>query len=83
MVLKTGSRWQDLPRAYGSKTRCHRRLREWQEQGVWERAFRAFLSTAWLGGFRRLLVRWERRAHIYLAFLLMACILILLRVISG
>jgi transposase len=44
-VLKTGSRWQDLPREYGSKTRCHRRLREWQEQGVWERAFRAFLST--------------------------------------
>jgi transposase len=38
-VLKTGSRWQDLPREYGSKSRCHRRLREWQEQGVWERAF--------------------------------------------
>ena len=44
-VLRTGCRWQDLPREYGSKTRCHRRLREWQEQGVWERIFRAFLST--------------------------------------
>lgn len=42
-----------------------------------ERAF------AWLGNFRRLVVRWERRAHIYLAFLLLSCILILLRVISG
>jgi len=44
-VLKTGSRWQDLPRGYGSKTRCHRRLKEWQEQGVWERLWHAFLST--------------------------------------
>lgn len=34
-VLKTGSRWQDLPREYESKSRCHRRLKEWQEQGVW------------------------------------------------
>ncbi|MCL0049331.1 IS5 family transposase [Dehalococcoidia bacterium] len=44
-VLKTGSRWQDLPREYGSKTRCHRRLKEWQEEGVWERVWRAFLTT--------------------------------------
>ncbi|MCL0103983.1 IS5 family transposase [Dehalococcoidia bacterium] len=43
-VLKTGSWWQDLPREYGSKTRCHRRLKEWQEEGVWERVWRAFLD---------------------------------------
>jgi transposase len=62
-----------------------RQIPRWEEAGplglperwVVERIF------AWLGGFRRLLVRWERRAHIYLAFLLLACILILLRVISG
>ncbi len=44
-VLKTGSCWQDLPRAYGSKTRCHRRFKEWQEQGVWEKIGRTLLST--------------------------------------
>lgn len=44
-VLRTGSRWQDLPREYGSDTRCHRRLQEWQVQGVWERLWRTFLST--------------------------------------
>jgi transposase len=44
-VLKTGSRPQDLTRGCGSKTRYHRRLKEWQEQGVWERLWRAFLST--------------------------------------
>jgi len=24
-MLRTGARWQDLPKAYGSDTRCHRR----------------------------------------------------------
>jgi transposase len=57
-VLKLGSRWQDLPRprGYGSKTRCHRRLKEWQEQGVWERLWRAFLSTLDQAG----RLKWER-----------------------
>jgi len=55
-VLKTGSRWQDLPRAYGSKTRCHRRLKEWQEHGVWEKIFRAFLAALDEAG----RLQWER-----------------------
>jgi transposase len=50
---------------------------EARQRWVVERTF------AWLGGFRRLVVRWERKAQIYLAFLLIACILILLRAISG
>ena len=36
-----------------------------------------------LGNFLRLVVRWERHAHIYLAFLLIACAVISLRFISG
>ena len=44
-MLRTGARWQDLPKAYGSDTRCHRRLKEWQAQGVWEQLWRAFLTT--------------------------------------
>lgn len=49
----------------------------YRKRWVVERTF------AWLGSFRLLLVRWERRAHIYLAFLLLACPLLLLRAISG
>jgi len=44
-VLRSGARWNDLPREYGSDTRCHRRLQEWQQRGVWERIMTAFLST--------------------------------------
>lgn len=38
-VLKTGIAWEHLPKqlGYGSGMTCWRRLREWQEAGVWER----------------------------------------------
>jgi transposase len=37
-VLHTGIAWHDLPRefGYGSGVTCWRRLREWQQAGVWE-----------------------------------------------
>jgi transposase len=44
-ILITGSRWQDLPRAYGAPTTAWRRLKRWQEEGVWERIWRATLAT--------------------------------------
>jgi transposase len=34
---------------------------------------------AWLGNFRRLVVRYERRAENYLGFVRLACMVILLR----
>ncbi len=40
-------------------------------------------TFAWLGNFRRLVVRWERHAHTYLAFLFIACLLISLNTILG
>lgn len=40
-------------------------------------------TIAWLHNFRRLVVRWERCPHIYLAFLIIACIFITLQAISG
>ena len=40
-------------------------------------------TLAWLNRFRRLAVRYERRADIHLAFLLLACSLICLRRIEG
>jgi len=43
-VLRSGARWKDLPREYPSATTCWRRLREWEEAGVWLSIWRAFLS---------------------------------------
>jgi len=36
-VLITGTAWEHLPKelGYGSGMTCWRRLREWQEAGVW------------------------------------------------
>ena len=43
-VLRSGARWKDLPRRYGSRSTCHRRLQEWQELGVWEHIWLRFLT---------------------------------------
>jgi len=40
-------------------------------------------TFAWLGNLRRLVVRWERHVHTYLAFVLIACIIISLMTILG
>jgi len=52
-------------------------LPDYRERWVVER------TVAGLGGFRRLVGRWEQRAQIDLAFLLVACSLILVRALSG
>ncbi len=44
-VLRSGARWQDVPREYGSPTTCWRRLKEWEESGVWETLWRVILSA--------------------------------------
>ncbi len=44
-ILRTGCPWSDLPRQYGSPTTVWRRLRAWEEVGVWEQVWRAMLST--------------------------------------
>jgi transposase len=44
-VLRSGARWKDLPKEYGSRATCHRRLQEWQEQGVWEHLWLIFLGA--------------------------------------
>ena len=44
-VLRSGARWQDVPREYGSATTCWRRLKEWEESGVWETLWRAILAA--------------------------------------
>ena len=43
-VLRSGARWKDLPDRYPSASTCWRRLRDWEEQGIWLKAWRAFLA---------------------------------------
>ena len=43
-VLRSGARWKDLPEQYPSPSTCWRRLQEWEEEDVWLKARRAFLS---------------------------------------
>ncbi len=43
-VLKTGARWRDLPQEYPSASTCWRRLRQWEERGIWLQIWRQFLS---------------------------------------
>lgn len=42
-VLRTGARWRDLPAEFPSPSTCWRRLRDWDEQGVWEDIWRVFV----------------------------------------
>lgn len=43
-ILKTGARWKDLPSQYPSPSTCWRRLKKWEEEGVWLTIWRAFLA---------------------------------------
>jgi len=43
-VLRSGARWKDLPKQYPSASTCWRRLRDWEDQGVWERVWRVFVG---------------------------------------
>jgi transposase len=45
-VLRTGIPWEDLPleMGCGSGVTCWRRLRDWQEAGIWDRLHRVLLQ---------------------------------------
>ena len=45
-VLKTGIAWEDLPQemGYGSGMTCWRRLRDWQQAGVWDKILLVILQ---------------------------------------
>ena len=59
-VLRTGCPWRLLPKELGcgSGTTCWRRLRDWQEAGVWERLHATLLN--WLGD--EAAIDWSRGA---------------------
>ena len=56
-----------------AKTQDSRKLRRYKRRWKIERLF------AWLGNFRRLVVRYERCAENYLGFVKLGCLVILLR----
>ena len=43
-MLRSGARWCDLPEEFPSPSTCWRRVRDWEERGVWLEIWRAFLS---------------------------------------
>lgn len=43
-VLRTGTRWKDLPERYPSPATCWRRFNEWTKAGVWEKAMRRLVK---------------------------------------
>lgn len=59
-VLRTGIPWEDLPQEMGcgSGVTCWRRLRDWQEQGVWERLHEVLLARLHAAGE----IDWQRAA---------------------
>jgi transposase len=44
-VLRTGARWRDLPAEYPSGATCWRRLRQWEDEGVWLEAWQQLLAA--------------------------------------
>lgn len=54
-VLRTGAPWADLPDKYPGYATCWRRLKRWEEQGVWEKIWRELLRDIDAKG----LLEWE------------------------
>lgn len=42
-ILRTGSPWNALPKEYPAPSTCWRRLRAWEEAGVWENVWQEYL----------------------------------------
>ena len=59
-VLKSGIPWEELPQEMGcgSGVTCWRRLKEWQDQGVWQRLHELLLAKLNAAGE----IDWQRAA---------------------
>ena len=54
-ILQTGAAWRFLPGEFPSPATCWRRLKEWEDQGVWLQAWRTLLGALDQVG----LLRWD------------------------
>ena len=43
-VLRSGSRWKDLPRCFPSYVTCWRRFVAWSGEGIWDKAWRRLVK---------------------------------------
>ena len=43
-ILRTGAPWADLPKQYPSPSTCWRRLKLWEDMGIWLDIWRALLA---------------------------------------
>ena len=43
-VLRSGSRWKDLPRCFPSYATCWRRFADWSVEGIWDTAWRRLVK---------------------------------------
>ena len=53
--LQTGAAWRFLPGEFPSPATCWRRLKQWQDEGVWLDAWRALLGALDAEG----LLKWD------------------------
>jgi transposase len=49
-VLKTGIPWNDLPKEYGDDVTAWRRLRDWNDLGVWKRIMNELVTRGYSMG---------------------------------
>ena len=49
-VLKTGRPWNDLPKQYGDDVTAWRRLKEWEDRGVWKRIMGVLAARKYAAG---------------------------------
>ena len=54
-ILQTGAAWRFLPDEFPSPATCWRRLKQWEDEGVWLNAWRALLGALDEEG----LLRWD------------------------
>ena len=54
-VLQTGAAWRFLPDEYPSPSTCWRRLKQWEEAGIWLHAWRTLLGALDAEG----LLKWD------------------------
>ena len=53
-VLRSGTRWKDLPSQYPSPSTCWRRLQYWEKQGAWLKALSEVFSDKRNNGIKNL-----------------------------
>lgn len=68
-----------LTRAYTPHVRPRKTESEERKEGAVPRRWVVEAAHSWLNRFRRLLIRWEKKAENYLAFLHFACALVVWR----